>query len=286
MVQNAKVLVTGASGLVGTSLALELAKHNEVYGLARFSDAAKRERLVAAGVKLLVKDALTDDVADVPDDFDYVFHEMLTGGDWPTAYRGNVFFLGRLMEHLAHARGFVLGATGGFYAAAAEPQTEDAPPGPVGNYLLGKFAMEVLAQYVCETRQRPTVILRYYWPYGADRGLVVNMAQQVRDGVPLDAARMAHRYQPLYTGDCAVLTIKAAALCSVPATVVNVGGSETVTGRQIAQTIGAVLGIEPTFTGEPPAEAPTSHLGDFTRMRERLGRPKTSLQEGIRLSLT
>ena len=211
---------------------------------------------------------------------------MLSGGDWPTACRGNVFFLGRLMEHLAHARGFILGATGGFYAAAADPQPENAPPGPTGNYLLGKFAMEVLAQYLCETRQRPAVILRYYWPYGADRGLVAGMAQQIRDGVPLDAQRMANQYQPLYTGDCAVLTIKAAALCSVPATVVNVGGSQTVTGRQLAEVIGAVLGKAPTFAGDPPAEAPLSHLGDFRCMRDRLGEPQTSLEQGVRLVLT
>jgi len=277
--------VTGATGLVGTSLALALAERNEVHGLARFTDAAKRDRLTEAGVTLLVKDALTDGVEDIPDDFDYVFHEMLTGGDWATAYEGNVFFVGRLMEHLAHARGFILGATGGFYAASAEPQHEDAPPGPTGNYLLSKFAMEVLAQYICRARGRPTVILRYYWPYGPDRGLVVNMAKDIRAGVPLDAAGMSHQYQPLYTGDCAKLTVTAATLCSVPATVVNVGGTETVTGRQLAEAIGRALGKRPVFTTDAPAEPRASHVGDLTRMHELLGPPKTRLQEGIRLSL-
>ena len=40
-----RVLVTGASGVVAFPVAVELAKHNEVYVVARFSDIEQSRRL-------------------------------------------------------------------------------------------------------------------------------------------------------------------------------------------------------------------------------------------------
>ena len=42
MISGEKILVTGASGLVGLQLARYLARENEVWGLARYSRAVDR----------------------------------------------------------------------------------------------------------------------------------------------------------------------------------------------------------------------------------------------------
>ena len=63
-----KILVLGASGFVGFSLALELAKTNEVHGMARFRDASVRRRLEDAGLTIIVKDVTKNRLDDVPTD--------------------------------------------------------------------------------------------------------------------------------------------------------------------------------------------------------------------------
>ena len=46
-----RVLVTGASGLVAFPVAAELAKSNEVYAVARFSDPEQKRMLEDAGAR-------------------------------------------------------------------------------------------------------------------------------------------------------------------------------------------------------------------------------------------
>ena len=51
-----RVLVTGASGLVALPVAVALAKSNEVYAVARFSDPAQKRLLEAAGARPITFD--------------------------------------------------------------------------------------------------------------------------------------------------------------------------------------------------------------------------------------
>ncbi|MGB8362945.1 MAG: hypothetical protein ACLQUZ_09195 [Rhizomicrobium sp.] len=46
-----RVLVTGASGLVAFPVAVELAKSNEVYAVARYSDPEQKRMIEAAGAR-------------------------------------------------------------------------------------------------------------------------------------------------------------------------------------------------------------------------------------------
>ena len=46
-----RVLVTGASGLVAFPVAVELAKNNEVYAVARYSDPKQKQLIEASGAR-------------------------------------------------------------------------------------------------------------------------------------------------------------------------------------------------------------------------------------------
>jgi len=63
MLKNEKILIIGPASQVGFPIARELGKDNEVYGLARFSNAADRTRLETVGVKCLQAHLATDDFA-------------------------------------------------------------------------------------------------------------------------------------------------------------------------------------------------------------------------------
>ena len=51
MLQDAKVLITGATGQVAFPVARALAPNNEVHALARFTAEGSRERLEALGIR-------------------------------------------------------------------------------------------------------------------------------------------------------------------------------------------------------------------------------------------
>ena len=50
MLSGEKILITGAAGRVAFPIARELAKNNEVHGMARFADPADRDKLRQAGI--------------------------------------------------------------------------------------------------------------------------------------------------------------------------------------------------------------------------------------------
>src|SRR4051794_11142664 len=102
-----KILITGPTGQVALPVALALARENEVWGVARFSDAAARTRLQAAGVHCVSMDLGEGDFRGLPGDFDYVLHFAVSrsrDGNFDTDLRANGEATGLLMSHCRRAR--------------------------------------------------------------------------------------------------------------------------------------------------------------------------------------
>ena len=98
--QGRTIVVTGVTGQVARPLAVALARNNEVYGAARFTDPAARQALEAAGVHCVPVDLASGDVAGLPADADYVLHfAVAKTNDWETDLAANSGGLAYLMEH-------------------------------------------------------------------------------------------------------------------------------------------------------------------------------------------
>ncbi|MCI0769021.1 MAG: NAD(P)-dependent oxidoreductase, partial [Chloroflexi bacterium] len=74
MLKDEKILITGPAGQVAFPLARELAKNNEVVGLARFSNPEDRDKVEAIGVKTVKFDLGADSFDALDDDFTYVLN--------------------------------------------------------------------------------------------------------------------------------------------------------------------------------------------------------------------
>ena len=72
--ESQKILITGPTSQVARSVVAALAPSNEVHGLARFKRAEDRAGIEALGAHTLALDLADGDMAEVPDDFDYVLH--------------------------------------------------------------------------------------------------------------------------------------------------------------------------------------------------------------------
>jgi len=100
--QDMKILVTGLTGQVARPIALDLAQRNEVWGIARFTNAALREQLEAGGVRCETVDLESGDFSSLPTDFDVVLHFAVSRGakpDFDRDMRANAEAAGLLLGH-------------------------------------------------------------------------------------------------------------------------------------------------------------------------------------------
>ncbi|MEY2642961.1 MAG: hypothetical protein RLZZ368_1608, partial [Actinomycetota bacterium] len=74
MLTDKKILITGPAGQIAFPLAAHLAPHNEVWGIARFTDDSARQSVNDLGITTRAVDLANPDFTDIPDDFDYVIH--------------------------------------------------------------------------------------------------------------------------------------------------------------------------------------------------------------------
>jgi nucleoside-diphosphate-sugar epimerase len=292
MLEGERVLVTGAAGRVGFPIARELAAAgNTVFGLARFTGPADRERLAAAGVVPVQKDLHGASYDDLPEGIGYVFHAGAALGreaaDWTFALEVNALSTGRLMRAVAAScRGFVYCSTGSVYAYQGRPVNESDPPGihTTGNYSFSKIAGEAVVQHVAVEHGLPATIIRICSTYGPEGGAPWDRIARMIAGEEIRLHPDApNRYNPIYEDDYVALGIRALEVASVPALLVNWGGSETVSAEDYLAYAGSLLGIEPRITYGEGAYHPL--WPDVTKMHAVLGRCTVPWHDGFRRML-
>lgn len=279
-----RVLVTGASGLVAFPVAAELAKSNEVFAVARWSDAEQKRKIEETGAKPIAFDLAQKDLSELPKSVDVVINYAVLPPSHKDAYELNVAATGRLARRYRDAQAFVHGSTGSAYEYQGErPLKESDPYGlhaPVENYSASKIASEFLLKHLSEDYGLPVTLVRIFSFYGPRGGGVTQRIDQVARGEPVSVyPGVRNVHTPLYEDDYVDKTIAAAGVAKVGAEVVNVGGTEAVTTQDYCRMAGEMLGREPIFVENSkswPIWADTSH------MVELMGPNKVSVREGVR----
>ncbi len=286
--EGQKILVTGPAGHLTAPLVRELAKENDVWGLARFSRPESRAWLEEIGVTCVAKDLANDDLSDLPTDFDYVFHAgamvaMDSEADMAYTFKVNAQGTGRLMVHCRGVKTFVHCSTGGVYAHATTPRAEDADYGaPIPAYSLSKIAAEQLVIFISQQWQIPTIMLRIGAVYGYDAtGPAVRLDRMVRGKEVWVNPTEPRQASVMWQGDAVRLAIKAFECGRVPAYPVNFCGDDPVSIEDYCTYAGKLLGIEPRFK-YTDGTYPAGQM-DTTLMHEVLGRCEVGWKEGFRM---
>jgi len=285
-----RIVVTGASGLVGSAVIRDWSTHHELFAVSR------RELPQPKSVTTIVADlAASWSVDDLPDRIDAVIHLAQSNHwqDFPDAaldmFDVNVAATTKLLDYAATAGAthFVLASTGGLYGSSAQPITEASPlchaHGPLDYYFATKQAAEMLA---LSYRHRLGVsILRPFFVYGAGQRLpklIPRLIDNVRTGAAIrlrgDSGTMLN---PVHVDD--VVTIMAACLEQQHQGIVNVGGGQVTTIRSMAARIGELLAATPRFANEP-GEA-EGFVTDISLMRSLTRCEPMGFDEGIALLL-
>jgi nucleoside-diphosphate-sugar epimerase len=278
-----RVLVTGASGLVAFPVAVELAKSNEVYAVARFSDPEQKRMLEAAGAQTIAFDLAEHDLSPLPKSVDVVINYAVLPPTHKDAYDVNAGAAGRLARRYRDCEAFVHGSTGSLYHYQGErPLREDDPYGLHSSaepYAASKIAAEFLMKHLSEDYGMPTVIVRIFSFYGPRGGGVTQRIDQIAQGLPVSVyPDVRNVHTPLFEDDYVEKTIAAVGIAKAPAEIINIGGTEPVTTQEYCNMAGELLGKEPVFVENSHA---WPIWADTTKMVELLGPNRVSMREGV-----
>jgi UDP-glucuronate 4-epimerase len=289
VLKNEKILITGPASQVALPMARELAKHNTVYGLARFGDAGDRARLEAFGVKCIQADLAQDSFAKVPDDFTYVLNfAVVKTSDFDYDLTANAEGPGRLMYHCRKAKAWLHCSSGGVYQYAGhhplketDPLGDDTHKTLLPTYSICKIAAEVMARFGARQWNIPTTIARLSVPYGNNGGWPAMHLDWMLGGslIPVHPDK-PNLFNPIHEDDYIAHIPKLLAVAAVPATITNWGGSEPVSVEDWCGYMADLTGLEPKFVDTDKTIG--SLTMDMTRMHLLVGRTAVDWHDGFR----
>jgi UDP-glucuronate 4-epimerase len=286
------LLVTGVTGQVAESVATALAADgHDVVGLARFTDDAARARLEAAGVRCVAADLVAADFDDVPTPVDAILNfAVVRTQRWDLDLRANAEGIGLLIGHVRPGRVLHCSSTGVYDPAGATVLDETAPLGDnhrpiMPTYSISKIAAEEVVRTMCRLLDVPTTIARLNVPYGvgpdgSPRGWPAFHLAMMQAGmaIPVHPDR-PNLFNPIDLRDIAATVPALLAAATVPATIVNWGGTDQVSLEQWCEHLAERCGYEVRF------EETTSTIGgvtvDLDRMRSITGTPTIGWREGF-----
>jgi nucleoside-diphosphate-sugar epimerase len=278
-----KIVLTGASGFIGSRLAAALAERHDVVALGRSPVAA-----ASASVEQDLARPL--DRARLPERVDAVVHlaQSRSYRDFPERaddiFAVNVQSTLELLEYAreAGAGAFLFASTGGVYGYSYEKLVETDPVDPLNFYLTSKYAAELLIGNY--RRFFHTVVFRFFFVYGPgqERMLVPTLLERVRAGEPVTVeGEPGLRINPIYVDDA--VRVFEPALQLERSDVFNVAGDEVVAIDELVRALGRAVGREPRIVHTDSAHA-GDIVGDNARMKAVLGvAPRTTLEQGLAL---
>jgi nucleoside-diphosphate-sugar epimerase len=298
MLTDEKILITGPAGQIAFPMARDLAKDNEVWGIARFGDPATKTQVEDVGVKALAIDLADPDFSELPDDFTYVLHLAVVqapGFDFDFAIRANAEGTGLLLHHCRSAKAALVMSTHSVYRPPADGDPwhvfdETDPLGEVNaahapTYSMSKISQEAVARACARMFDLPVTIARMNASYGPDGtgGLPVMQMDALMAGNPVTTRWDPCMYMPIHTDD---ITAQAEALLegasATHPTIVNWAGDEPASVQEWCAYIGELAGIDPVVnTVEQPGTLRGS-VTDNTRRAALTGPCTVGWRDGIR----
>jgi nucleoside-diphosphate-sugar epimerase len=291
-VRGFKILITGPTGQVAVPVAKALARDNEVWGIARFTDTTAREDLEQAGVRCQTVNLAGGDFTTVPSDFDYVINlAVAKSGRWDKDLAANAESVGLLMAHCPDARAFLHCSSGAVYDPPDdEPRTERSALGDnhkplFPTYSISKIAGEVVVRTMARALGVPATIARLNVPYGDNGGWPYFHLEMMLAGTPIPIPPGGPaRYNLMHEDDIIATIPKLLDIASVPATTVNWASAELVSIQEWCTYLGSLVHCKPVF--EESAQALRGNPLDVTTMRELIGATTVDWRDGLRRMAT
>ena len=288
--QGEKILVTGATGAAALPVAKFLARDNEVFGAARFTDPRLREELENAGVKIARIDLESNDLEAIPDDISIVLHYAYTrrpSHEFYDAIQVNSIAAGHVLKKCQNARAALIISAATLYSVHEDPyhpyhEDDDigfvrAPWGPSSP--VSKVTLESTARFCAEAFDLPITIVRPSVPYGLSVDMTTVVLDAVWNETPVFANHAPQPYSLIHIGDMCDQIPALLEAASVPATLVNWASDEVFSLQEMAALAGEIFGKTPIFQISNLPGVANGGVVDTTRVRKIVGPCKRSFRD-------
>src|SRR5262245_36933385 len=287
---SSPLLILGASGKMGPTLAVlarraaEAAGHDlQIVAVSRFSDGESRRWLETRGVRTIACDLLERDALSALPDASNLFYlvglKFGTGQNPSPTWAVNTIVPTLVAERFPRARIAAL-STGNVYPfvpVTSRGAAETDALTPLGEYANAAVARERLFEFHSQKNGTPIVLLRLNYAVDLRYGVLVDLAQKVWAGEPVDVT-MGY-LNCIWQGDANDMILRSLALASSPAIALNLTGNKVCSVRKLAEQFGDLMAKRVHFVG---TEAETALLSDTSRACKILGEPSTPLDSILR----
>ncbi|MFH5805813.1 NAD-dependent epimerase/dehydratase family protein [Alienimonas sp. DA493] len=277
--------VLGSGGKMGASLVRMACRARDaagsratVFSVSRFGDAAVRARHEAAGAETVACDLLAEDAADrLPPAAHIVY---MVGLKFGTSDRPDRTWAANTVAPWTAAGAyrdaaivaFSTGCVYDFTRVGSGGSVETDPLEPRGEYANAAVARERLFEYASRERGTPMVLLRLNYALEPRYGVLVDLAQRIAAGEPIDLS--TGHFNGIWQGDANAAALRLLEHAARPPLALNVTGTQTLAVRDVATRLAERMGRPVAFTGEP---APAALLANSAQATALLGEPATPI---------
>ncbi len=291
-----RLLVTGASGLIGSNVALELQKQHEIVGLCNIQPGSM-DNLKEFKGKFVKADIRTADY-DSLGKFDAIFHQAAitdtTVTDSKAMFSTNVEAFVKILEYAARTgcRKVVYASSAATYGKGKPPMKENTPPAPANIYGESKAEMERAAKSFCAKHPEVSAVgLRYFNVYGPHEfhklkaaSMVYQLYAQISSGKRPRVFKWGEQFRDfIYVKDVALANVKAWEYNG--SGVFNVGTGARTSFNKVIETLNSALGAsQPTDYFDNPYDFYQDETqADTTHAEKELGfKCQYTPEQGIR----
>jgi nucleoside-diphosphate-sugar epimerase len=247
-----RILVSGATGLLGRAFLETTGKNDEVFFISRKPAEMQDHECINLDLSSPWR------TSSLPSQMDVIVHLAQSSEyrKFPSQahdiFSVNVSSTAKLLDYASNAgvQKFLLASTGGIYRGKGRPVSEESEilgPSELGYYFASKLSSEMLAANYRDWFE--VNILRIFFMYGINQKIEMflpSIIKKISSGVPvrLDGPN-GIRINPIHA------SVAASAMHQViqrggPRTI-NLAGAEIFSIREISELIGKFLGVEPRY---------------------------------------
>jgi len=301
---NKKVLVTGASGFIGSHLTrLLIEECAEVSIVTRYNSIEHNVRLSPFWEKLEIFEA---DIRNIESlyplrnkKFDYIFHLAAynhVGNSFlhvSEALETNCNGTANLLETLNDYKRFIYISTSEVYGLQdSVPFIEHQYPHPMSPYAVGKYAGELYSLMKYSESKFPIVVIRpfnAFGPYQSTRAVIPELIVKSLKGVPILTTEGKQTREFNFVSDLTEGMLRAALSENAVGEVINLGTGEDIAICNVATLIHQKTGtVSELKIGELPTRPNEiwEMRSDATKAQKILGwQPKVSFEEGLDITI-
>jgi dTDP-4-dehydrorhamnose reductase len=283
------LLILGVGGKMGPTLARMARRASDlagvqrrIIGVSRFSSENVETRLQRQGIETIRCDLLDPaQLESLPTAANVLFMAGMkfgSTGQEALTWAMNCFLPGQMASSFRRSRivAFSTGNVYGLSPVSLGGSVETDPLRPVGEYAQSCVGRERILEHHSRALGIPIGILRLNYATEMRYGVVVDLAQRVHAGEPVELA-MGY-FNALWQADANAMALQAFDRVASPPFVVNLAGPELLGVRRVAEQFARVFGKGVTFSG---TEATDALLSNGTLGHRLFGYPRVGAEQLI-----